>query len=1039
MPEMRAHDMPENGGTVISDPACQQLAAIFGIGAVLISILELASIHVNLPVYAFLYPGYKTIAFSAAIIWILFGLILAFHAKKPFRGVLRSCILAVIAVIAIFSLIEFPLEVLGQHFAAEVWMYQIGNVILANPTTPISPVAAGLIIPTSFAMFFLVYVTGSRDQVQRMKNAAGILGLFVFLISITFLLSYIYGIPFLYGTPILPIAPASTIALLLLGAGLISTAGPKSFPLAWFMGNSTKSHLLRTFVPLVIILIFVENFLTVTLFPVYKLNTALTMALFLVTITIITTYVVGRASATVGTAIDSANQKRRTVETALKKSEAQLRLAIIASRLGTWDWDLESGELTMSGEGKTMFGLPPGEPITYEIFLSALHPGDREQTDCAVRQALEEQTDYNTEYRAVWPDKTVRWISAIGRGDYDESGKAVRMRGVTLDITQRKQEELLIREMNEDLSQAQSIAHVGSWQYDLVGNVITWSDETYRIFGYEPGQFDLKLEKIRERIHPDDLDLHDQVLAGAITAHYYPPEEYRLIRPDGTIRTIYGTGRVIDDDSGAVVKIIGVIQDITERKAVEVALRDALIQWKTTFGATNDAICLLGADQKIVQCNQAMLDLFNLRSEDELIGRQCWEIVHGTTTAIPDCPIMRLKQSHHREEMVFNTGDKWFDVTVDPIFGEQEQLTGFVHTIRDVTAAKRAESALRQSEQFLDNIVEHIPDMIFVKDAADLRYVRLNTAGENLLGYSREDMVGKNDYDFFPKTEAESFTEKDREVLIRNQLVDIPEDKVYTRSLGERILHTKKIPLVDEEGKPKYLLGISEDITERKKDEERTRLTNRKLALMTDITYQDIQNKVTGLRAYAGLMNEAANEQDRLSLITKEDKVLATIQRLIKNTKDYQQMGIDQSRWMLLEQIIRVQWSLMSQKDNVVVHNDVNGLEIYADPLIERVFYNLIHNALHHGKKITRVSFGWQETPEGLVVVCEDDGIGIPAEQKPHIFDRVVGGGGKFGLFFAREFLTLSGMAITENGEPGKGARFEITLPKGAYRFTDGK
>ena len=143
---------------------------------------------------------------------------------------------------------------------------------------------------------------------------------------------------------------------------------------------------------------------------------------------------------------------------------------------------------------------------------------------------------------------------------------------------------------------------------------------------------------------------------------------------------------------------------------------------------------------------------------------------------------------------------------------------------------RRAEEQTRHMEQFLDSIVENIPNMIFVKGAADLRFVRLNRAGEELLGFPRADMIGKNDYDFFPREEADAFIAKDRAVLDSGLLTDIADETIQTRDRGSRRLHTKKIPLRDERGRSQYLLGISEDITEHRQVEEARRAAEQRLA-----------------------------------------------------------------------------------------------------------------------------------------------------------------------------------------------------------------
>jgi PAS domain S-box-containing protein len=164
------------------------------------------------------------------------------------------------------------------------------------------------------------------------------------------------------------------------------------------------------------------------------------------------------------------------------------------------------------------------------------------------------------------------------------------------------------------------------------------------------------------------------------------------------------------------------------------------------------------------------------------------------------------------EEELYRSREK-----MESLLAENRRL--YDQTQHELTEREKAEAALERSERFLNNIVENIPDMIFVKDAEELKFVRFNKAGEDLLGVARDELYGKTDFDIMPEYIAEQYLAKDREVLRNKQLVDIPEEPTQTKYHGIRTLHTKKIPLLDEEGRPQYLLGISEDITERRQAE----------------------------------------------------------------------------------------------------------------------------------------------------------------------------------------------------------------------------
>ena len=172
----------------------------------------------------------------------------------------------------------------------------------------------------------------------------------------------------------------------------------------------------------------------------------------------------------------------------------------------------------------------------------------------------------------------------------------------------------------------------------------------------------------------------------------------------------------------------------------------------------------------------------------------------------------------------------------------------YICQVEDITERKRVDKELRDANAFLDAIIENIPLMLFIKDSTTLRFVRFNRAGEHLLGWPRQSLVGKDDFDFWPREQAEFFVEKDRETKKRGDVVEIDEEPIQTRHHGVRILQTKKVPILDPSGNPRYLLGISEDITERRRlEKERRLLADVSVALSASLDYEQTLATVTEL------------------------------------------------------------------------------------------------------------------------------------------------------------------------------------------------
>ena len=219
-----------------------------------------------------------------------------------------------------------------------------------------------------------------------------------------------------------------------------------------------------------------------------------------------------------------------------------------------------------------------------------------------------------------------------------------------------------------------------------------------------------------------------------------------------------------------------------------------------------------------------------------------------------------------------------------------EQPTDDAHA-----AAHGVEAELRRSQAFLDSIIENLPNMVFVKDATDLRFVRFNRAGEDLVGYSRDEMLGRNDRDLFPAGEAEAFISKDREVLASGRMTEIPTEPIQTRHQGQRILHTKKIPILGEDGSPEYLLGISEDVTERVRIDEELRDRQQTLdavfeaspdAIMILSPDMVIQRVSSALEHIDGVPAEQRASTVALSYVHPDDQeaVGQSLQRLFSTT-----------------------------------------------------------------------------------------------------------------------------------------------------------
>jgi signal transduction histidine kinase len=211
-------------------------------------------------------------------------------------------------------------------------------------------------------------------------------------------------------------------------------------------------------------------------------------------------------------------------------------------------------------------------------------------------------------------------------------------------------------------------------------------------------------------------------------------------------------------------------------------------------------------------------------------------------------------------------------------------------------------------------------------------------------------------------------------------------------------------------------------------------IANRKLNLLSSITRHDIRNQLLGLLGFMELSKMKTSDPDLLHYIEREETAALAIQRQIEFTKNYQDIGVRAPQWQDVGMHINALRSLIPPGE-VSVSVAIEGLEVFADPLLEKVFENLIDNSRRHGERVRHISFSsLQHGPGDIVLVYEDDGVGVHEADKERIFEKGFGKNTGLGLFLSQEILSITGLTIRETGVYGKGARFEILVPKGKYR-----
>lgn len=349
---------------------------------------------------------------------------------------------------------------------------------------------------------------------------------------------------------------------------------------------------------------------------------------------------------------------------------------------------------------------------------------------------------------------------------------------------------------------------------------------------------------------------------------------------------------------------------------------------------------------------------------------------------------------------------------------------------------RKAVHEIEEREAEYRTLFEGANDAIFI--LKDGRFIDCNKKTLEIFGCTKEQIIGKYPWEFSPLAQPDG---KNSRELVESYIASAQEGKPQffewrhercDRSYFDTEISLNRLELQDT----MRVQAIVRDVTTRKRAESNLRQMNRKMNLLSSITRHDITNKLNVLLGYLEITKEKVSDPVILGYLKKQENAAQAIQDQIEFTREYQDLGIKEPLWQELGPAI----SLALEKHDlrgVSLQSDAGGIVLYADPMLGKVFYNLADNSLRHGGKVHELKISHQETETGLLIIWQDNGTGIAEDKKEIIFERGNGDHTGLGLFLIREILSITGMTIRETGEPNSGARFEISVPKGVYRFMD--
>lgn len=742
---------------------------------------------------------------------------------------------------------------------------------------------------------------------------------------------------------------------------------------------------------------------------------------------------------------------RKRAEEARRKSEAQLqRLAENAPDMiyhmslpeGTYRY-VSPASVALTGYTPEEFYADPG------LIRRLIHPAWQEYLKNQWQALLENRAPPFYEYQIIDRAGNTRWVNQRNMPVTDDRGKVVAIEGIVSDVTRQKTVE---RELKRSELRSLAISeNAGEWIWEVNPDGIYRysSPAVTRILGYRP-------EELVGKMHYYDLfdpsvrdDLKEKTATGFSSREPFHNFINLNRHRNGTPVLLSTSATPVFDEIGMFTGYCGVDEDITEKQHAQEELTESRQMLAEAMDLAHLVNWVYDTGTDMFTFDDRFYALYGTTVEREggtrmSSGTYAKEFVHPDDRWMVADEVRKALgttdpcyRSHVEHRIIRRDGEvRYISVRLAVTMDSSGRIIRTHGANQDITEIKRAEEGLRAGEEKFRNLVETTPDIIWETDLeGKFRYI--SPTCKTIIGYDPEELTGTPVTRLVPPEIRAEVEENLRRLVTtvpgasRIEPFEIP---ARHRDGHPMVVEIRIARISGPDGFLTGLRGVARDVTERRQAEEALRLAHKKLHLLTGITRHDITNQLMSLNGFVALLQKKVTDPALEPSFRRITDAGRQISAMIAFTREYEKIGVQAPVWQVLATVVddAAKGTLPEQ---VQLRNDLPaGLEIYADPLIVKVFYNLLDNAIRHGERVTRITVSSRQSGENLVVVWEDNGVGIAMEDKERIFEPGFGKNTGLGMFLVREILSLTGITIRETGEPFAGARFEMVVPGGAYR-----